>query len=245
MFARNAWIVVGATLAIVAAAVFLVGRPTPATGPFIYTKSEGAWLTRRDSRYSALEPFVREIWIAADGSGRIREMRGAPEFFGELDRAEWRGVQAIGDSDRTFGPGQLTYLDSGPLPTSPEALSAFLMGQAAQAGGPIEAEMFMIVRSYLHENVVPPATGRALLSALVAPPGVVASAANDPLGRPGTLVAVTGGSPAVRHEMIISSEGRLLSETETLLEVSPQVDSAPPAVIGYATYLDAHIEDTP
>ena len=120
----------------------------PGPGQFEYTRSTEAWADCVEGApsYCYLQPEERQIWIGADGSGRILETYGAPSFETATDRAAWQhaGSPPISSapSDTSFGPGTLS---EGPtnlaaLPTDPAALALALSARSrrrwpAGAGG--------------------------------------------------------------------------------------------------------------
>jgi hypothetical protein len=232
----------------------------PATG-YRHTSSVGAWMTysmaatavdpsgkplaNAGESYKYLQPVTREIWIAPDGSGRIRQSAGEPVFFSDQDRAAW--VAAGSSADRSlnadFGPGGLSYANS-TLPTDPVALRAVLLAQALLSKNGTNVEMFVLVGDALRETVPSPALASALFQVAATIDGVESlGAMADRAGRPGLAVGITGGPAGFRTQRILIFDPAthdLLGEEERVVETTE--DGIPAeSVIGYTTYLVADV----
>jgi len=245
-----------------AAAVAAV-QPAGAADGYRHTKSEGAHLSGVGGGNGiwALVPVEREIWIAADGSGRLVEARGEPIWFGPADEAAWMAAGSPdlrGDpiSDTRFGPmpsgaepgtlqlwpGSLHYEDLDALPTDVDSLRAVIDARAAAGGGANDYQRFIVVADLLRETVGTPDLRAALYRVAAGLGGVeLIGSVTDRAGRTGTAVAMTGNPSGVgleRHTLIFDPEtSMLLAEEQVLLAKVDWLDADPPIVIGYSTYL--------
>jgi hypothetical protein len=220
-------------------------------GEFRYTKSESAYLSSMDSAsgqiISVLVPRVRQIWIAPDGSGRLSEVASEPIFLGEQDRQKWEaaGRPSLGvqNASRDFGPGGLYYVDLDSLPTDPEALAAVIRRQAEDTDVPTHVEMFVVVGDLLRETVAHPKLRAALYRVAADLPGIeYVGETTDRAGRVGIGVAMTSdySGSKQRHMLIFDpTTSDLLGEEYLLLERVDSVDVEPPAVTGWAAYLES------
>jgi hypothetical protein len=230
--------------------------PVASLDGYRYTRSEGAFLstTADGPAYSVLVPEVREIWVAPDGSGRLLQREEKPIFLGPRDRLRWQesGSPPVGGgrtSEETFGPGGLAYVDLQSLPTDPEALFESIRDRAEGTGvGDVGAEMLVIVGDLLRETVAPPELRAALYEVAARIPGIeLVGQVTDPAGRRGVAVAVESdySGALTRQELIFDPEtSEMWAERQVLLEEATWVDVQPPAVIGYAVYLEAGVVDS-
>ncbi|NPV09468.1 MAG: CU044_5270 family protein [Anaerolineae bacterium] len=223
---------------------------TGAKNAYRYTRSEGAHLVMMEGRNGrpvvALVPRSRELWVAPDGSGRIRETFDGPIFLAECDRAHW---QASGSPsfdhaiNQDFGPGGLHYEDFASLPTDPEALAVAIRAQAEHADPPVDAGMFVIVGDLLRQPGAPPELRSALYKVAAQIPGVeLVGEVTDHAGRSGIAVAMRTefGGAAERFTLIFDpTTSALLAEERVLLEPADWTGANPPAIIGYETYLES------
>jgi hypothetical protein len=244
-----------------AAARAAAGEPVPAATGYRHTSSIGAWMTYAtaakqpggsaaagDGSYKYLQPVTREIWIARDGSGRIRQTSGEPTFFSEQDRARWLAAGSPSDRaiDSDFGPGGLSYANS-TLPTDPVALRAILLAQALFSKNGTNVEMFVLVGDALRETVPSPALRSALFEVSATIDGVEAlGSMNDRAGRPGIAVGISGGPSGDRTQRILIFDPTthvLLGEEERAVETTR--DGIPAgSVVGSTTYLVSDVVAT-
>jgi hypothetical protein len=223
----------------VAAARPGTGRLGP--GQYWYAKSVGTVLsTTGDSGgFTVRLEVTREFWVAADGSGRIRERSGKAEFVTAKDRANWaragRPDLGTGASDERFGPGELSagstvadsYADLLALPTDPAKLYGLLRKQAEGNGRGTDVEMFVLVSDLLRETPTPPALRAAAYRVAAMIPGVeLLGPVTDRAGRHGTGIAKTDRE-GVRSELIFDQRTATpLGERETAtkpVRLSPAV----------------------
>jgi hypothetical protein len=204
-------------LAGVAAAQRPVGAPGP--GQYLYVDSTQANQNQApEIGCTALVPEHRQVWIGADGSGRLLESFGRPSFSSAQDRARYMhaglaGAGAQGSSDARFAPRCLTI---GPtnlqaLPTATFRLRRELQLRKIEAGPPGLAEDFVQVGDLLRETDAPPALYRVAATI----PGVqLLGLVRDHAGRPGIGLAFT--HPGGRSELIFDpSTSALLGEQDS------------------------------
>jgi hypothetical protein len=215
-----------------------------------YTKIESMYqmmmALRGGDIIAALVPRIREMWIAADGSGRIRERAGDVLFQSERGRAAWVAAGAP-PLDRAinmdFGPGGLSYEDLARLPTDPVALVAVIRERAARTQVPIDDEMFVVIGDLLRQQGAPPAVRAALYKIAAGIPGVeLIGDARDHAGRQGVAVAKTSTYTGLRQRNVLIFDPRtsaLLGEEHVLLQSVSWIDAPPPVVVGYAVYLES------
>lgn len=232
------------------------------TGQYAYTKSEGAYFdetaTAGGTLWGVLVPTTREIWIAPDGSGRIRQVSDPPSFLAPGDRARWEAAgspplsQLSGSDtyDKYFGPGGLAFpLDIDGfhqaellrLATDPAALSSAIRAIAASNPNPLGWEMLTIVSDILGESAAPPQLRAALYQVAATIPGIeLVGTVRDRAGRSG--IAVAASRSDLRLELIFDPRtSALLAKEETLRH--PVADTTAPAgtPIEYTLYLASGI----
>ncbi|MGH2655368.1 MAG: CU044_5270 family protein [Actinomycetota bacterium] len=238
--------------------------PVPSDGRYRYTRSEDAYLgtyVERGGSFSVLLPQRREIWVAPDGSGRLREDEsGEPIFLGPRDRSTWEAsgrpaLEESGPSDQTFQPGGLYYADLTGYSTDPDELYGQIQrraegpktsGEPVPEGAPAAVKMFTIVGDLLRETAAPPELRAALYEVAARIPGVIlVGEVTDPVGRPGMAVAMASEADGVRRELVFDPEtSELLAERQVLLRRVRWVDAAPGTVIGWAAYLKSGTVDS-
>jgi hypothetical protein len=228
--------------------------PIPATAPgYRYTKTDSMYmhmLLRTGEPIAALVPKTVAMWIAPDGSGRIRETAGEVIFMSERSRIAW---EAAGSSplapalNEDFGPSGLSFEDLSRLPIDPNALAAVIRERAQRADPPLYDEMFVIVGDLLRQQTAPPAVRAALYRVVASIPGVeLVGKVHDRAGRQGVAVARTHTYTGLKKRHVLIFDPRtsaLLAEETVLLQAVDWIDARPPVVIGYATYLESGIVD--
>jgi hypothetical protein len=163
----------------------------------------------------------RQLWVAADGSGLLRESTGAATFTSAHDRAVC--LRALSKSTRSAGTSNMWFADQcfhlGPtddmaaLSTDPRTL---LRQMRRIDGGPrTAAEDFVHIGDFLRETDASPALRAALYRAAALIPGVKllgSVRAHD--GRLGLGVAYSEGG--VRSELIFNPRtAALIGEQST------------------------------
>lgn len=215
-----------------------------------YIKSEELNLAqfagKNDLTTSALIPKTRELWIAPDGSGRIRETAGSPIFLSEHDRTNWEAdpPQFLA-MNQDFGPGGLFYEDFTRYPTDPKALADVIRERAEAADPPVDLEMFVVVGDLLRMPGVPPELRSALykVAAKIKDVELVGSV-TDRAGRTGIGVSITTDYWKAKERLTLifdPATSALLGEEEVLLEKASWLNAKPPVVIGSRAYLESGI----
>ncbi|MDQ3889134.1 MAG: CU044_5270 family protein [Actinomycetota bacterium] len=218
-------------------------------GEYMYTRSREADLATTNEgghSWSVLVPVTREVWLATDGSGRIRERVGEPTFLSDADRAAWVAagrppLTARESSDERFPAGALSGDRARGLPTDPDALARVIREQASGTDVPVDVEMFVIAGDLLRMPTTPPAVRAALYRVLSKVSGVeFVGKATDAAGRAGVALAIESDYSGAleRHQMIVDPDtGDLLAEETVLLRGAAHLQAKPGTVIGYAVYL--------
>src|SRR5687768_1863408 len=143
--------------------------PIAAQG-YRYTKTDEMYLAMmvvatNGEPYVAGVPKTRSLWIAADGSGRIRETAGKPIYLNERSRSWWETEgprQMLAAQNEDFGPQKLAFEDLSRLPTEPSALANVIRERAQRADPPLHDEMFVVIGDYLRQQSAPPQVRAAL-----------------------------------------------------------------------------------
>jgi hypothetical protein len=223
----------------------------PAPGQFVYTKSDGEFQNTAVIDHQTINYYqyvVREAWIGPDSSGRLRESEGTPRFATEADRKAWLAagkpdLSGGRNSDQTFGPGGLSYLDLSRLPTDPAKLKQLIENRKIEDGPPGDAETFTIIGDLLRETYAPPAVRSALYQVAAELPGVqLVGPVHDQLGRAGTAVAYV--SQGIRHELILDPEtSALLGEEMTVTDPS-QAAGLTGTVLESVSYVSSGVVDS-
>jgi hypothetical protein len=247
-------------------------EPQPGPGQYAYTRSRTGYITTtvglsavQDGRggrgrgpasgWSVLVPRERQIWIAPDGSGRIREVAGRARFLSGAQRAAWvaagspRLPSVARASDETFTPHQLRYFRSVSLPTDPKELRRLIEARKIPGigGPPGEAETFELIGEMLRETDLRPTLRAAIYEVCAELPGIqLLGPVRDPAGRQGTGVAFTDRSRGIRHELIFDpADSALLGEREVVVGGWDKALQVPAGtVVGYASYLESRVVDS-
>lgn len=198
---------------------------------------------------SAVIPERRDVWRAADDSGRIVVHRLAPLFPNESYRRAWdaQGRPGSGrDQVTEFSAGEFGSAWSGRPPTDPTALARWLTIGHPTSNGP--AETLVAATDLVAERVLAPAERAALLRVLARVPGLsYAGRVTDRAGRAGvgfSLDSAFSGLPT-RYTLIVDpATGRVLDYEETLTRTAGRLHVGVPSVIGYDVFLTADHTDT-
>ncbi len=204
-----------------------VARP-PGPGQYQYTDSKA--LNWADTYVSAKIHFSvsyqqdRQIWIATNGAGRIKQTNTDPDFASPRDRAAWIAAgrpslrqapwdQRFGKHGLTLGPVNLFN-----LPTRPAKLYALLRARKIEGGPPGPAEDFVQVGDLLRETDAPPALRAALFQVCARIPGAkLLGTVTDPLGSSG--IAIAHWQPVTRSGLGFV---RRSSQVESVLIFNPK-----------------------
>jgi hypothetical protein len=215
---------------------------TPLTaGHFEYSKWIVGYLGG-GAGWNALNPGVRESWIAPNGSGFFRERWDKPTFPTAADKAGWIAA----GRPQVYPPEDSGKLPPSPrrhLPSDPDALYATIHDAAVGHGNSTDAEMFTLVSDALRDPASP-ALRAAHYDVAARIPGVeLVGPATDRLGRHGVAVASVDGKIHERHVLIFDPRtSALLGEEYTQLDGNPYHYPAG-TVTGYATYAVSAIVD--
>jgi hypothetical protein len=250
------------------AAVGASAYANAASGRYAYTRAETLYGATRvdDPPFTYFTKRMRETWVAADGSGRVREVPSAPIFLGERDRqrflasgdqlstpeptdrrvrAHYRTVSAalLAADPATLDLQELDQLVSAvaQLPTDPDRLEAIIHAYAEKKDPPVESAMFGEISDLLNSPYASAELRAALYRVLARVNGVnLAGATHDPAGRAGVAVnAPVGYSDATRQRLVIDPQtGRVLAAQTVLTKRVEWVDSEPGTVIQSIVYLN-------
>lgn len=232
------------------------GEPAPVPGQFVYTKTqsgqESDWADAGPNHegFSALVPLTREAWIGTDGSGRLMETRGTPEFLSDQDEATWEaaGRPDLGGNDtedQSFQAGGLYYFDLSSLPTDPDQLQTMIEERQVEGGPPGDAETFAIIGDMLRETYATPLLRAALYQIASELPGIeLLGSVKDPVGRDGIAVAYTSGGD--QHQLIFDPDtSALLGERSVVVDPGEaRLDVEPGTVVSWAAYLASGVVDS-
>jgi hypothetical protein len=197
-------------------------------GSFTAVTREGTW--------TALVPIRQEIWIASDGSGRIREVPGDPTFPGPRDRELWRaaGEPSVHGppSDRNVPPGALVPDIHGS--TEADQLASALLSGGTVQDLPKDQRLFVAASDLLSTPLASPALRSSLYRLVAGLEGVeLLGEITDPIGRPGIGVAIPSratGAPTRRVLIFDATTSEVLAEEVVLLERVSWIDADPPIV---------------
>ncbi|MPZ23661.1 MAG: hypothetical protein GEU28_08965 [Dehalococcoidia bacterium] len=230
-------------------------------GQYIYSRSETAYVAGTaasgaegagqpvpiggESPYTVIVPNVREVWVGADGSGRMVVTPGEPAFLTEEDRRNWEaaGQPDLGEFavDQTFAAGGLPYADPARYPTDVEQLRAVLLAEFADPDWNEAQTLFNAVGALLTEGSFPPELRSALYEIVASTEGIeLIGEVVDPAGRSGLAVALDYGQDGFvgRYELIFDPEtAALLAERDVLFAGVDWVDGEAGTVISQALYL--------
>ena len=206
---------------------------------FVYTKTDALWaFSSMDWTY--WRPLIREDWIAADGSGRIRETVGEPIFLSEDERETWlAGEFDLYALNEDFGPDGL-FTGYGPLPANVDELRAFVRHLAEGSDGwPIEVGMFSYIRDLLRDPLQPPEVRAGLFLVASTLPGIeMLGPTKDHIGRDGMGVAM---SAWFRREIIIFDPATSAMLEERTISNLPHGTTLPPILWSRSTYLESAV----
>jgi hypothetical protein len=211
--------IVGAVFIVVASRTPLLTRHTTSHGSSMMTfgASSSVW---------ARITYIREIWVAPDGSGRINQLEQPPSFPSDAERAEWLelGSPTGTPISQAFGPGQLAYISLDDVPRDSAKLAKELAKDEATP-----SEILRRVVLLLFETVPPLEVTNAVVNALRQMPGVVV----EDLG---TRVKVTGADEAPQGGrlstiVIDMRTGQLVSEKRIATESIPGLPVDPPILM--------------
>ncbi len=234
-------------------------RPLRA-GEFWYVRTRSASIIGGDeSGYTAVQPQVREEWVARDGARRtLVRPAGSLRFPSARDRARWEAagspeLASSGPEDYRFraprkGPfylagRQMSYAELLALPRDAETLHGVLRAAAVECdcGHGVDSETFVIVGDTLRSVPIPDDLRAAFLRAAALIPGIeLVARERDLAGRPAVGVAFD----YARHRDALLFDRRSyerLGESDRLLARDDYVGAAPGELIGGQAYIDSGI----
>ena len=237
------------------------GLPRPLrAGEFWYFRMRTDTLIGGDeSGYTAIQPQVREEWVAADGTRRVHIRPDGPlRFPGPRDGARWQAegspqISTTGPEDYRsgaprrgpfyLGNAPMTYSELLALPNDAEELYARLRAAAVECecGHAVDDQTFEIVADSLHTLPLPDDLRAALLRAAALIPGIeLVPRERDAAGRLGVAVA---SDYAHRRDALVfdSDTHELLGETTRQLARDEFADGSPGQLLGATAYMDAGI----
>jgi hypothetical protein len=150
--------------------------------------------------------------------------------------------------DEQYGRGELTVVSAAGLPSDKIGLRAQLLREAdVQESTGIGVLVGAL--GYLRETVPSHSTADLLYAVVAEEPGVMKGGqVKDRLGREGEAFSVDIVTKTDRQELteritaIFDPDShQLLEESRTELTPNPSVDASPPAVIGWATFIEAEL----
>jgi len=223
------------------------GLTTPlAPGQYEYTKS----VSLGQETFADSPQFVvnytghRQIWIGANGSGRIVQTNSDFVFPTPTDHANWvaqgQPNLASGSMNQTFGAGQLT---NGPtnewkLPTDVATLSGLISNRSIEDGPVGPAEDFVQVGDLLRETNAPAALRSALFQVASQIPGVqLLGSMATPQGATGVGVgyaypAQSDGRYEISELVFDPTTSQLIGEQTVMVDPTTNVTT----VLSWITY---------
>jgi hypothetical protein len=230
--------------------------PTDAPGPgqYQYTESEATYqdCVEDQPSYCYNMPQQRQLWLGADGSGRILETVGTPSFATAADHAAWvaHGSPGISSapSDTTFGPHTLSDGPGGlsTLPTDPTRLGAMLSARKIEGGPPGPAEDFTQIGDLLRETDASPALRSALYQVAETIPGVtLLGTVTDHDGRSGIGLGRVNSDGEEFEYIFDPSTSALLGEEDIATQPNAGYQGAATGtLLDWAVYLSSGIVDS-
>lgn len=222
-------------------------EPLRLTDGYLFTRTEALW-SFQAAEWMYLRRLVRDFWMAADGSGRIRETVGDLIFLSDADREAWEAGDLTPYAlNEDFGTGGLEpQFANASLPTDVDLLRKEVEQRAA-ATHPwprTDSQMFVVIGDLLRDPLTPPEVRAALFEVAAGLPGIeLLGETTDRIGRTGVAVAMTSLplTPWHRQEIIIFDPATSVLLEERTVSLAPYGDTPAPFLWGYATYLEAEI----
>jgi hypothetical protein len=216
----------------------------PRAGQYLYVDSLQANNVFTDAgsgrECTTLVPEHRQIWIRADGAGRLLESTGQATPVSPHDRTTCRQIHAVsppGVSDTWFAPRCLELGLASRLPRSGFQDPAVLLREmrAIDGGPPGPGEDFVHVGDFLRESDDSPALRGAIYRAAATIRGVrLLGPTTDHLGRRGVGIGYPGHG--VMSELILSERTSALLGEQT-------VDLRTGQALDWAAYRTSRIVD--
>jgi hypothetical protein len=192
----------------------------------------------------AFSSAVRELWISADGSGRLRIAVPALTFASTVDESAWEaaGRPSQRAIDQSFGPGGLKYEHVELLPTDTSSLKKVVAASTAAHVNEIGR-----IAQLLLETPASASLRGSLFEVASGLPNTTEKTGTDKLGREGRLLSgpTTFDGLAATHMLLFdASDFRLLEDTTILDSLPLGWDIAGPIVVSRATVEESRIATT-
>jgi hypothetical protein len=231
-------------LAHVAAANGLTAPLAP--GQYEYTKSVSQGQEGFFDKPQFLVNYTghRQIWIGANGSGRIVDTYSDFVFPTPTDHANWvaQGQPNLAGAgiNRTFGPGQLSdgVTNEWKLPTDVATLSGLISNRSIEGGPMGPAEDFVQVGDLLRETNAPAALRSALFQVASQIPGVqLLGSMATPQGATGVGLgyayrAQSDGRYEISERVFDPTTSQLIGEQTVMVDPTTNVTT----VLSWVTY---------
>jgi hypothetical protein len=224
----------------------------PGPGEYLYTKSESnrTTLLGDDGRTLIPDQRTEEIWAGTDHSGRLRAT------FRTQIPGTGPGEPEVHTSSTMHPAGFLAYDDLSGLPTDPEALEQRIVdGKIPETLPSVQttfgvlydnpATTFDVARDLLNsQRYAPPQVRKALYEVIARQPGVeLLGEVTDPVGRPGTAVAVT--TEGIRRELIFDpGTSALLAQRDVIVDPADAKLRVEPGTVSYRAYLVSGVTES-
>lgn len=208
---------------------------------YVYTKTDAVWAFSSE-KFTYLRPLTREFWIAADGSGRIRETVEEPIFLAETERQAFvDGGFQVYAVNMDLRPGEMEAFPYGPLPADLDQLRELVRGLAeASDQWPTERGMFTYIGDLLRDPLTPPDVRASLFKLAATLPGIqLLGEMQDEIGRTGVAVSMTHWW-FDQDIIIFDPQTSALLEERTVRHL-PYGDTPAPIVWSRSTYLEASV----
>lgn len=221
---------------------------TPKASSFLYRKIDGFGLnmyvvqlpnTSKAQEIRFLAPYTHQMWLGADGSGRIQRTDGKAEFLSVQDRAIWEAAGKPNLSPSftvNYKAGELG--DPTVLPQEQTALAQAIRNRAKQNNTPIEGAMFDETLSILVTMQTKPELHRPLFEVMANIPGVKRSEnVIDRQGRAGISLSYSDNKTGRQTRVIFDPQTyNVLSDEVILLKRVPELNVSTPFVLSWTTY---------
>lgn len=192
---------------------------------------------------TAVTPILRDRIFRDDGTVRIREVRGEPQFPNEKYRRAW-DAQGHPDStgtillDETVPAERLDTAYPADLPTDPDSLRAQLLSTTPPEES--AATLFTAINDVHSERVVEPPTRAAALRLLAEDEGVVSlGEMTDRAGREAMAFATDSTASGLerRHVLFVDpDDGAVLAYEEILTGDTGRLGISSPSVVAYTLF---------
>lgn len=215
--------------------------------PYAYLKTQYTGISTSVAggrAWSVNAPTIRELWLARDGSGRVRITEGPPRWVSAGDREAWEasgrptpithhGGSQVMEEEIATGTFR-NFLSGGTplseIPTDATDLAAWLeqkvqdpnSGAGAGNGFSVAVRTLTFAAEVLSNPFAPPELRAALFEAQGQIPGIeYLGEVKDELGRPGVAVgakSANSGAPTIYSMVFDPKTSQVLATQEEVLE---------------------------